>query len=128
MGNMVMWHKINDGSIVRSVATLPESERLSDGSWVTGFRGADPDVVSAAGWVQSDDPPERPDDGHAQSLVWTLNGDGTVTGSWVQGGPFLTPTSAADILAEAAALPTPVTPADLADILARAAAALDGGV
>lgn len=35
--------------------------------------------------------------------------------------------TAADILAEAAALPAPVTPADLADILARAAAALNGG-
>ncbi len=125
---MVMWHKINDGNIVRSVAALPESERLPDGSWVTGFRGADPDVIAAAGWVQSDNPPERPDDGHAQTLVWALNDDGTVTGGWVQGEPFSAPTFAADILAEAAALPAPVTPADLADILARAAAALDGGV
>lgn len=141
---MVMWHKINDGSIVRSVGTLPESERLSDGSWVTGFRGADPDVVAAAGWAQSDDPPERPDDGHAQSLVWTLNGDGTVTGGWVQGGLLPAPErTAEDRLAEAhqvledgaveiAALPAPTTPADvsatMADILARAAAALNGGV
>ena len=30
------------------VAALPESERLPDGSWVTGFRGADPDVITAA--------------------------------------------------------------------------------
>lgn len=36
--------------------------------------------------------------------------------------------TAADILAEAATLPSPVTPADLADILARAAAAIEGGV
>lgn len=35
--------------------------------------------------------------------------------------------TAADILAEAASLPSPVTPADLADILARAAEALNGG-
>ena len=122
-----MWHKIQDAAIVRSVAALPESERLPDGSWVTGFRGADPEVIAAAGWVQSDGPPDRPDDGHAQTLVWNLNGAGAVTGGWVQGDPFETPASAADILAEAAALPSPVTPADLADILARAAAALDGG-
>lgn len=80
-----MWHKINDGEIVRSVAALPESERLPDGSWVTGFRGADAETVAAAGWVQSADLGPRPDDGHAQTAVWTLQPDGTVTGAWVQG-------------------------------------------
>lgn len=35
--------------------------------------------------------------------------------------------TAAEILAEAASLPSPVTPADLVDILARAAEALNGG-
>lgn len=33
--------------------------------------------------------------------------------------------TAADILAEVADLPTPVTPADIADVIARAAAALE---
>ena len=130
-----MWHKTENGSVRRSAPVLPESERLPDGSWVTGFTGADADVIAAAGWVQSDDPPARPDDGHEQTLVWTLNSDGTVTGGWVQ-GDLLPPVprtaderlaEAHQVLEEAASLPTPITPADLADILARAAAALNGG-
>ena len=96
-----MWHKIEAGAITTSRSTLPASERLPDGSWVTGFPGADPDVISAAGWVQSADLGPRPDDGHAQTAVWTLNGDGTVTGEWVQGDPLPPPAkTVAEIAAE----------------------------
>lgn len=96
-----MWHKINDGTITRTVAALPESERLPDGSWVTGFRGADAETVAAAGWVQSADLGPRPDDGHAQTAVWTLQPDGTVTGAWVQGAANEpAPKTVAEIAAE----------------------------
>ncbi len=51
--------------------------------------------------MQSADPPARPDDGHSQTLVWTLDGDGTVTGSWVRGAVFSPePRTAAEIAAE----------------------------
>lgn len=138
-----MWHKVQAGLVTASRSTLPESEQLSDGSWVTGFPGADAGVIAAAGWVQSNDLGPQPDDGHTQTAVWTLNGDGTVTGAWVQGDPLPPPertpeqqiADARAVLADGAAeleqLPAPATPADVtatvADILARAAAALNGG-
>jgi len=102
-----MWHKIESGQITATRLVLPESERLPDGSWVTGFRGADPAVIAAAGWVQSDDLGPRPDDVHAQTAVWTLNGDGTVTGAWVQGDLLpAPPKTAAEIAAEYATIET----------------------
>lgn len=125
------WHKLDGDTIALTRSTLPASERLPDGRWVSGFNAlpADDPLVAEAGWVQSSDPTEQPNTSRIWRWAWTAN-NGAVSGSWVDDGPVPPPPvdpaiAAAEILAEADEL-APALPADLADILARAAAALRG--
>jgi len=79
-----MWVKVQNSTITRVDAVLPPSERLPDGSWVTGFPGADPSTIQTAGWYSAPDPAPQPDNGFRQNLTWTWNGT-AASSAWVQG-------------------------------------------
>lgn len=79
-----MWVKIVANNVTRSQAELPASEQLPDGRWVTGFPGADPATIQAAGWYPAPDPAARPDNGFQQTLQWSWNGS-AASSVWVQG-------------------------------------------
>ena len=79
-----MWVKIVANNVTRSQDELPKSEQLPDGRWVTGFPGADPATIQAAGWYTAPDPTPQPNNGFQQTLVWTWNGT-AASSAWVQG-------------------------------------------
>ena len=79
-----MWVKIASNNVQRADPTLPASEQLPDGRWVTGFPTADPATIQAAGWYTAPDPAPQPNNGFQQTLVWTWNGT-AASSTWVQG-------------------------------------------
>lgn len=90
-----MWVKIraNNVDVIRTV--LPSSEQLPDGSWVTGFPGADPATIELAGWHQAVEPLPAPDNGFEQTLTWSWDGV-TAMSAWVQGAAIPPPLPTTD--------------------------------
>lgn len=86
-----MWVKIVNNNVSITQSNLPQSERLLDGSWVTGFPGADLATINAAGWYSAVDPVAMPNDGFQYTLQWSWNGT-IASSSWIQGAPIPTET------------------------------------
>lgn len=79
-----MWVKIVNNTVAQTQNSLPSSAQLPDGSWVTGFPGADISTINIAGWYSASDPTPMPNDGFQYSLIWSWNGS-VASSSWIQG-------------------------------------------
>lgn len=129
------WHKLNGNTITRTAGQRPNTERLPDGRWISGFDAlpANDPLVTEAGWQHTDDPTPQPDNLRLWRWQWSVT-NSVVTGNWVDDGPIppVTPTAeqrieqASEALAAVAAI-SPVLLADVQEALAEVATILAGG-